>query len=105
MAIVGLEKMGKTVFHACKFEPTLLELGFEGIEQRRFGVPMNSWPTDQKYRRLGLMNGRNNFEAATPLSYATISKGLGLSIEETDKVVNAMKKDMENTRIQGYTSM
>lgn len=105
MAIAGLEKMGKTVFHACQFEPTLLQLGFHGIEQRRFGVPMNSWSSDPKYHRLGLMNGRNNFEAATPLSYATISKGLGWSVEETDKIVSAMKKDMENTRIQGYTSM
>lgn len=83
----------------------LRDLGFENIKQRKIDVPMNAWSSDRRLKRVGTMNKQNNIAAIGPLSYTVLCEGLGQSREEVDRLITAVKKDLENESLRGFMSM
>lgn len=80
-------------------------LGFQDIRQRKVHVPVSPWSPDEKYREVGALNLRSELAVAAPVSHVALREGLGWPQTEVDVLVNAMKRDLQNTALQGYTSM
>lgn len=97
--------MDKTLFHACSFRAMLEKSGFIKVDQRQFGVPMNSWCKDKRYRKIGAMMLQNQMKAVTPVTYAVLCNSLGWSTEDADKLIQKVMVDFENTKLQPFLTM
>lgn len=97
--------MDKSLYHACTFRPMLEKSGFTKIDQRQFGVPLNSWIKDKRYSKIGAMMLQNQMKAVTPVTYAVLCNALGWSTEDADKLIQKVMVDFQNTKLQAFTTM
>lgn len=101
----GLQKMGKSLYHAYSFRPMLERSGFTKIDQRQFGVPLSPWCKDKRYRRLGAMMLQNQMKAVTPVTYAVLCNGLKWTTKDADELIEKVILDFKNTKLQAFTTM
>lgn len=83
----------------------LEKAGFTKIDQRQFGVPLNSWCKDKRYRKIGTMMLQNQLKAIAPVTYAVLCNSLGWSTEDADRLIEKVKEDFQNTKLQTFTTM
>lgn len=102
----GLDKLGKSLDQPLTFKKELEELGFAKVEQQQFGVPMNPWCKDVRYKNIGAMNEPNNLAALAPCTYAVLCNEIvGWSREDADKMIERARADLQNRKIRGFTTM
>ena len=68
-------------------------------------MPINAWPSDKKNKKLGALTQANIQQSIQFVSLAVFPKALGWSVEETEKLVNAVLRDLENTQIHGFMTL
>lgn len=76
--------------------------GFVSVTERKYPVPINSWPPDGQSQRIGSMMMQNLLQAVDAASYALIVSGLGWTLEALEPLLSKVKSDVQDRNIHGY---
>ena len=100
----GMEKMGRPPMTADtqQWKDLMEEVGFEDVTQTVYRWPMNRWPRDPHYKKLGMWSQVNIDAALEGASLAPITRGLGWSKDEVLVLVAKTRKDIRDTNIHAY---
>lgn len=95
----GVEAFGSSVdIDFEKVESLMREVGFVDVVRKPFKVPIGTWPADPLLKKSGAIQLVAMLEGIESLSLAAFTKGLGMSIEDTNKANEAAKKEFTRRR-------
>lgn len=81
------------------------EAGFVNVQSHVFRWPMNSWPKDKKYKKLGLWSLANSLDGLEGFSMAYFTRVLGWQADEVQIFLIGVRDDMKNRQIHSYCPM
>ncbi|KAF0317860.1 Secondary metabolism regulator LAE1 [Colletotrichum sp. SAR11_59] len=76
------EKIGRTMDPAPSFKQWTEQAGFENISEKKFKLPIGSWPRDERLKEIGTLMGHNFLEGVEAFTAALFKDVLGWSQEE-----------------------
>ncbi|KAG9247341.1 S-adenosyl-L-methionine-dependent methyltransferase [Calycina marina] len=97
----ALSKFGKDMFRLMKYTQWLKEIGFVDIVEQRLPAPINTWPADKKFKKIGMYTCADMSDAMEATA-AKIYPALGLSTEEIGQLVKQAQIDLRNSDIHAY---
>lgn len=103
--IIGLEKLGRSLFYILEYKALLKEAGFENIVELKYAVPTNTWAPGRQYQRIGARQRINTLEVIDIYSRGVFTQGLGWSNHAVDKLLAEARKDIDNTRIHSFSTL
>ncbi|KAJ5785181.1 uncharacterized protein N7503_010393 [Penicillium pulvis] len=86
---------------AHRLEKWMKEVGFVDVEQRKFKVPTNNWPTDERLKVIGQWNENNWLEALSGWSYKPFL-ALGWSKPEIEVFLVDVRKSIQDRSVHAY---
>ncbi|KAH8646205.1 S-adenosyl-L-methionine-dependent methyltransferase [Xylariales sp. PMI_506] len=101
---MAYKAMGRDPVKTIKYKQWLLDAGFVDVVEKRFPVPMNSWPKDPKYKEIGKYCYHDVRDLTLSLG-GRILAAAGLSPEEIERRSRIAIADLGNTSIHIFTPM
>ncbi|KAJ0313772.1 hypothetical protein COL516b_000716 [Colletotrichum fioriniae] len=98
----GSKKMGRLFVDVSTLESLLVKAGFVDVELRIFKWPMNGWPKDEKYKKLGLWCHENFFGALEAVCMALLTRVHGWTRDEVDIFLIDVRRDLKNRSYHAY---
>ncbi|EXF76336.1 hypothetical protein CFIO01_10242 [Colletotrichum fioriniae PJ7] len=98
----GSKKMGRLFVDVSTLESLLVKAGFVDVELRIFKWPMNGWPKDEKYKKLGLWCHENFSSALEAVCMALLTRVHGWTRDEVDIFLIDVRKDLKNRSFHAY---
>ncbi|KXH42573.1 hypothetical protein CNYM01_09491 [Colletotrichum nymphaeae SA-01] len=98
----GSEKMGRVFVDVSTLKSLVIEAGFVDVELRIFKWPMNGWPKDEKYKKLGLWCHENFSSALEGVCMALLTRVHGWTRDEVDVFLVNVRKDLKNRSYHAY---
>ncbi|KAK1729382.1 S-adenosyl-L-methionine-dependent methyltransferase [Colletotrichum acutatum] len=102
LILSGSEKMGRVFVDVSALKSLVVEAGFVDIELRIFKWPMNGWPKDEKYKKLGLWCHENFSSALEAVCMALLTRVHGWTRGEVDVFLVNVRKDLKNGSYHAY---
>jgi SAM-dependent methyltransferase len=101
----GLKKAGRNPRIAEEYKQSLLSKGFVDVEEVRFKLPQNTWPQDEKLKRLGWYNYLNTYSGLAGWSLRLFTKYLRQPKSDVEKQLRRVKEDIGDTRMHAYQTV
>ncbi|KAK1460716.1 hypothetical protein CCUS01_08821 [Colletotrichum cuscutae] len=98
----GSEKMGRVFADVSTLKSLVVEAGFVDVELRIFKWPMNGWPKDEKYKKLGLWCHENFSSALEAVCIALLTRVHGWTRDEVDVFLVNVRNDLKNRSYHAY---
>jgi hypothetical protein len=83
-------------------EKLMAEAGFVDITRVPFMWPINPWPRDEKYKRLGWYTETNFLEGLEAMTLALFTRFLGWTREAVLEFVERVRADFQDTSKHAY---
>lgn len=90
---------------ALRMKPLLKRIGFHHIVQIEYEAPLNQWVPDPEMKRLGDLGSKLMLQSLLPLTRSTVGAGLGYGAQEIDILLEGVRRDVLDTRVQVYMSV
>ncbi|KAI1085556.1 hypothetical protein F5B20DRAFT_575068 [Whalleya microplaca] len=100
-----LEKLGKTVFYPLDYKKMLLKQGFQEVHERKYAVPINTWPPGKQLEKIGAMMTTNFLTIIDVLSLPLFTGPLGWTQEALESLLVDVRKDVADTRIHSFMTL
>ncbi|KAI9708756.1 MAG: hypothetical protein M1820_003711 [Bogoriella megaspora] len=84
------------------FKKWFEEAGFEGVVERRFKIPTNTWPKDDDYKMVGMLERENLLSGIEGMSMRLFDKVLGWDDKETNVLLALVRQDIKKTEYHMY---
>ncbi|KAK0381582.1 hypothetical protein CLIM01_01058 [Colletotrichum limetticola] len=98
----GSEKMGRVFIDVSTLKSLVLEAGFVDVELRIFKWPINGWPKDEKYKKLGLWCYENFSSALEAVCMALLTRVHCWTRDEVNMFLVNVRKDLKNRSYHAY---
>ncbi|KAI3545022.1 hypothetical protein CSPX01_05228 [Colletotrichum filicis] len=98
----GSEKMGRVFVDVSTLKSLVVGAGFVDVELRIFKWPMNGWPKDEKYKKLGLWCHENFSSALEAVCIALLTRVHGWTLDEVDVFLVNVRNDLKNRGYHAY---
>ncbi|KAK1451957.1 hypothetical protein CMEL01_06531 [Colletotrichum melonis] len=98
----GSEKMGRVFVDVSTLKSLVVEAGFVDVELRIFKWPMNGWPKDEKYKKLGLWCYENFSSALEAVCMALLTRVHCWTRDEVNVFLVDVRKDLKNRSYHAY---
>ena len=95
-------KVGVDTTACSKYRQMFLDQGFEQVTERRFKWPVGSWPKDPHFKQLGRMTMLNFLTGLEGFTLRLWTGVLGMSYDEVQVHLAAVRRDVQNPRIHSY---
>ncbi|KKZ64898.1 hypothetical protein EMCG_09186 [[Emmonsia] crescens] len=96
---------GKELCVEAGWKAGMEEVGFVGVEEVVFKVPLSPWPKDTHMKDLGRWQATHMEEMLQSYSLALFTRVLGWSKEELDVLLTAVANDLRDVRSHLYTNL
>lgn len=101
----GVEAFGSSLdLDFEKIANLMREVGFVDVVCKPFKVPIGTWPADPVLKRAGSIQLVAMLEGCESLCLAAFTKGLGMSLEDTNQCIEDAKKEFTRRRRCYYWS-
>jgi SAM-dependent methyltransferase len=100
----GGEKLGRAWTNTPNYARWMAEIGFEGVKERIFETPTNTWPRGREKKEWGIWFQADALEAVGASS-ALLTRVLGWTPEAVEGHVADVKRDLKNRAIHAYMPM
>lgn len=101
----GLKDLGSSLYYPTQYKPLLLKAGFENVTETKNGAPTNACYPGKKLRKIGNMMTQNWIAILEPLTTPVLMNGLGWSVEDVEKLVASVKREIPDTRYHSYMTL
>ncbi|TVY21046.1 putative methyltransferase [Lachnellula arida] len=98
----GARRIGRDWRCTKDYARWMQEAGFEGVVERRFAWPSNTWPKGRKQKLLGLWSMTNFLEGLPAISMAIMTRAHGMTREEVEVGMVDVRKDIKSKAIHAY---
>ena len=98
----GARRIGRDWRCTKDYARWMQEAGFEGVVERRFAWPSNTWPKGRKQKLLGLWSMSNFLEGLPAISMAIMTRAHGISRDEVEVGMVDVRKDIKDKGIHAY---
>jgi len=98
----GARRIGRDWRCTKDYARWMQEAGFEGVVERRFAWPSNTWPKGRKQKLLGLWSMSNFLEGLPAISMAIMTRAHGMTREEVEVGMVDVRKDIKSKAIHAY---
>jgi hypothetical protein len=98
-------KAGKPINFSSQFEQLMKDAGFVNVTAKALKWPSNSWPKNNKKKKLGLWQGGNLAYGIEGFSLALFTRVLGWTKKEVDVFLMKVKNDIKDRTIHSYLPM
>ena len=105
MMIEGSRRFGKDLTHPTRYKDYMKAAGFIDIVEEQFQWPINTWPKGKYYKTLGLWYNQDLLDGLSGMAMAICTRGLKMSREEVELLLEKVRKDLKDTRIHAYLPM
>ncbi|KAI1634786.1 S-adenosyl-L-methionine-dependent methyltransferase [Biscogniauxia mediterranea] len=95
----------KSLYHAADYKNVLRKAGFVNITERKYAVPVNTWPPGKQLQRIGTMMTTNYMTIIEALSLPIFTEILGWSRQAFDSLLVDVKKDIGDPRIHSFMTL
>ncbi|KAI1488340.1 S-adenosyl-L-methionine-dependent methyltransferase [Biscogniauxia mediterranea] len=95
---------GKT-YLPYQYKNALRKAGFVNITERKYAVPVNTWPPGKQLQRIGTMMTTNYMTIIEALSLPIFTEILGWSRQAFDSLLVDVKKDIGDPRIHSFMTL
>ncbi|RMZ78726.1 hypothetical protein DV737_g3782, partial [Chaetothyriales sp. CBS 132003] len=85
-----------------KYKEWITATGFENVKEQIFKWPINPWPKDKNLKELGLWNMVNMLDGLDGFTVRLWTTAFGMTAEEVQAYLVAVRKDLSNTNIHSY---
>ncbi|KAF4782103.1 TAM domain methyltransferase [Colletotrichum scovillei] len=96
------EITGRKFVEAPPLKNKMIEAGFVDVELRIFKWPHNTWPKDERYKKLGLWTQENFGSALEALCMAAFTRVLGWTRDEVNVFLIDVRNDLKNKSYHAY---
>jgi hypothetical protein len=100
--VEGAKKIGRDWLFTANYEKWFKEAVFEGVVERRYHWPSNTWPKGKKNKTLGLWTLTNGLDGLSAVSMAIMTRALGISPDAVEMLLVDVRRDMKNKSIHAY---
>ncbi|KAI0010235.1 S-adenosyl-L-methionine-dependent methyltransferase [Xylariaceae sp. FL0662B] len=101
----ALEKLGISDLYPLEYKPRLQEQGFQEVHERKYAVPINTWPPGKKIKKVGAMMTSNFLTVIDALSAPLMTGTLGWSHRRLESLLNEVRKEVSDTRIHSFVTL
>ncbi|PGH12816.1 hypothetical protein AJ79_04040 [Helicocarpus griseus UAMH5409] len=98
----GLEKIGRSGGMAERYKDILKDVGYDKVKEIPYKWPQNQWPKDPALKELGRWNMINTLDGLHGFSARLCVQVLGMSQEELEVLLAAVRKDIQNPKVHAY---
>ena len=102
LATEASARLGRPLDVSPQYAKMMEEAGFVDIVFQKYKWPTNSWPRDRKMKTLGYWTLANVEPGLEGLFLALLTRGMGMSVEETMVLCAAARKDLRDPDIHAY---
>jgi hypothetical protein len=78
------------------------EIGFVDVVERHFQLPVGTWATGSKMKRIGAWMREDMLAGIEGGSMGMMVKGLGMTVEEVESFLVDVRKDLNSNKIHSY---
>ncbi|KAK0381563.1 TAM domain methyltransferase [Colletotrichum limetticola] len=96
------ERTGRVFVSAPPMKTKMLEAGFVDVELRMYKWPHNSWPKDERYKKLGAWTLENFGSALEATCMAAFTRVLGWTRDEVNVFLIDVRNDLKNKSYHSY---
>jgi hypothetical protein len=94
--------LGTDWTRVAKYKAYLEEAGFQDVVEKRYEWPLGTWAKGERMKRLGEMYREDILELLEPLSMTVMTRGLGMSGDEVNGVLQGLREEIMSSRIHVY---
>ncbi|KPI35027.1 uncharacterized protein AB675_11958 [Cyphellophora attinorum] len=87
---------------ADEYKRLLSEVGFVDVQEDRYKAPIGTWARGKTNKELGLSLLAHNLDAVEPLTTQVYTRHLGYSLQQTQRIVDGLKRDLVNSDAHIY---
>jgi hypothetical protein len=98
----GAAKIGRDWQCTIKYAQYMRDAGFEGVVERTFKWPSNTWPKGKKQKLLGMWSMANNLDGLPSISMAIMTRAHGMTRDEVEVGMVDVRRDIRDRSIHGY---
>lgn len=102
LAAQASANLGRPIDISPHYAKLMQEAGFVDIVFAKYKWPTNAWPREVKEKTIGTWTLANVEPGLEGLFLALLTRGLGMSVEETMVLCAQARKDMRNCDIHAY---
>ncbi|KAI5816918.1 S-adenosyl-L-methionine-dependent methyltransferase [Pyronema omphalodes] len=96
------EKSGRPLTPKEPFKKAITDAGFVNVTQKKFKLPLGTWPAEQKMKELGrwfALVGDSGFEAH---GLALLTRFLDMDVKEVKKLIEDCRAEVRSRKVHGY---
>ncbi|KAI5926533.1 S-adenosyl-L-methionine-dependent methyltransferase [Camillea tinctor] len=101
----GMHKIGKSITYPLEYKNALRKAGFSNITERKYAVPVNTWPPGKQLQRIGTMMTTNFLTIIEVLSLPIFTEILGWSRQAFEALLVDVRKDVGDPRIHSFMTL
>lgn len=100
----GSARVGRSWADPKTYKSMMEDVGFVDVREERFKWPLNTWPKDEKLKKLGMWVREDMMEILSAVK-KVFTAGLGWDIVDADAFVEKAKIDLMNKNIHGWVDI
>ena len=101
LVVAGAAKSGRPWNNAQHYKRWLEEIGFEDVVEKRFYLPMNTWPRGRYFKQISLYCQADLLKGLEAISLRTM-QAMGWSVEEIRDFLPGVRENIHDTSIHAY---
>ncbi len=106
LILEGVKKMGRdAAYSSLSYGRWMQEIGFVDIVEKRYALPTNPWAKGSDKKELGFMQMTNIMNGLTGMTTKLFVTKHGMALDEIEKLIGGVRKDIQDRDIHSYYPM
>lgn len=101
--MAGALALGRDFTKVATYKKTLEEVGFVDVVEKLYVWPLGTWPKDKKMKVLGAWVREDSLAGLHAGSMAIMTRGLKMSVDDVERFLVDVTKDIKSNKIHAYT--
>lgn len=102
LMLKSVKAMGLDWTRVSQYKQYMIDAGFEDVVEKSYEWPLGTWAKGERMKMLGLWYREDLLGFLHGASMAVLTRGLKMSTEEVEELLEGVRKDIESNKIHVY---